>query len=118
VERRCTATTAAGERCKARPMVGRDVCFCHAEPGAWRSANGEGGRATRHRDTGVVDVGRFSLTTSEGITALLAECLGRTAMGQMEPRVSNAVSALANSLRSYLEVRELESRITALEQQT
>lgn len=96
-------------------MRGADTCWCHAHPDRWRAANAAGGRARRNVDTGV-DTSRFNLTTSDGVTQLLAECLGRTAEGTMQPRVANAVSALANSVRSYLEVRELEERITALEQ--
>jgi hypothetical protein len=46
----CKATTAAGERCKARPLRGDEFCALHAPGADPRAMGARGGRARRKKE--------------------------------------------------------------------
>lgn len=123
----CAAIKRNGEQCNGFAVAGGEFCFCHSDPERWKAANAAGGAAAREADTerkraevqlalATGDVsGAVSLETVEGVRRLLAEALTLTRNGWMDPKVSNALSVLANSMRSYLELSNIEERLTALE---
>ena len=115
---RCKGTNARGERCHSRAMHGADYCYCHSNPGAWRAAQARGGEASHGPRAPLPPYNdSVDLTTSDGVRSLLADALRLTRTGALDTKVANALAALANSQRAYLELTDIERRLTALEEQ-
>ncbi len=115
---RCTATTAEGRPCPARPLSGGDRCYQHsqdpkiAEQRALARRLG-GLNATLQRFL-PSDTSPPVLENADGVRQVLADTIQQVRTGQLSPAVGNAVVyAVATALK--LAELELSAKVAKLE---
>lgn len=109
----CTATTAAGQPCKAAPLPDRSECFAHADDLAERraEARARGGRnraALRRLERAMPD-------TLGDTLGLLVDAMAATAAGRMAPARGQALASIARAIVAVHVEHETEARIADLE---
>ncbi len=115
MERRCQGCTRAGQPCRAPASTVRESGFCPAhDPGnvtAFREASARGGRgkATARR------VDKLVPATLKPVIATLLTALDEAHRGDLDPKVANAMAALAGAVGRLYQTGVLEERIAALE---
>ncbi len=115
VERQCRGRTKAGQPCRAPASTIRPSGFCPAhDPGnvtAFREASARGGRgkATARR------VDKLVPATLKPVIGTLLGALEEVHDGTLDPKVANAMAALAGAVGRLYQTGVLEERIAALE---
>jgi hypothetical protein len=112
---KCEAKRKAGGRCNRNAVRGSKTCYWHI-PGNAARAGQLGGRRRRiynSADLATLDVPGNAVELAKFLAITMHETRG----GNIDPRVSNAVSQLAGSFLRAIEVGNFEERIAALEKQ-
>jgi hypothetical protein len=115
----CTATTADGRPCPARPMSGSDRRYQHSEDPATAEHRAVSRRlgginATHQRFLGA-DAAPPVLEHPEGVRALLADTIQQVRTGQLPPAAANAVVYAVGTALKLAEL-ELSAKVAKLEQ--
>ena len=113
----CSATTLAGEKCRARARPGRDFCFAHDPEVRSAVAKGrrEGGRQRASQQASSEVPTPRPLRTAEDVLSLLEETVGLLLAGRVTERRATAVGFLGQVSLRALGIH-FEERLTALEQ--
>ena len=129
---RCTAVKANGERCKARPLAGSELCALHT-PGLASAIGRRGGLGRRREpkptprtrpawtpppadpDVPPIVLPDTPLESAEQIAQVRAAAIAAVAAGQMDPRVGTALSTMLEHQRKAIETTVLERRLAAIE---
>jgi len=114
----CHGITRAGERCRARPLVGATYCLNHsptitdAQRRAW-AARGGANSSARARAKAALPAAAMG---ADEIGSWLGICFKRVIAERMDPSVANAVSGMAKAMLAVQAASEIEERLAALEE--
>jgi len=109
----CSATRRDGEPCRARPT--RDgLCMAHSP--TLREKAQEARRAGGYNSARAARLGKLVPPRLMSVYDLLEEALGQVHQGELEPRIAQAMAALAGAMVRVLTSGELEARVRALEE--
>jgi hypothetical protein len=117
MNKRCSAKTKAGKRCKAIPSVG-GLCAFHADPRRAAQLGRLGGQKNRRLIPDSTSEVIPAPRTADDVKNLLAETMAGIHGRRVDPKVGNVMAYLGTALLNALETAELERRITALEGRT
>jgi hypothetical protein len=111
---KCSATRKNGDPCSAPPLTdGR--CFAHSDTtAAARNAARRKGGANSARAVRLQALLPARLTP---VYARLEAALTEVADGEMEPKVGQAVAAIARAMVATLQAGEIEDRLRRIEQE-
>lgn len=109
----CSATRRDGEPCRARPT--RDgLCMAHSP--TLREKAQSARRAGGYNSARAARLGKLVPPRLMSVYDRLEEALRQVHQGELEPRIAQAMAALAGALVKVLTSGELESRVRALEE--
>ena len=115
----CTATTADGRPCPARPLSGSDRCYQHSDDpviaeqrAVARRRGGMNATCQRFLPDGTAPP---VLANAEGVRQLLADTIQQVRTGQLPPAVANAVVYAVSTALKLAEM-ELSAQVADLEQ--
>ena len=115
----CTATTADGRPCPARPLGGSDRCYQHSEDPTIAEHRAVSRRlgginATHQRFLGA-DAPSPVLENPVGVRELLADTIQQVRTGQLTPAAANSVVYAVGTALKLAEL-ELSAKVAKLEQ--
>ncbi len=115
----CTATTADGRPCPARPVSGSDRCYQHSDDPAIaeqravaRRRGGMNATSQRFLPDGTAPP---VLANAEGVRQLLADTIQQVRTGQLPPAVANSVVYAVTTALKLAEM-ELSAQVAELEE--
>ena len=113
--KRCSATRKDGQQCTAPPLGIGQLCFAHspATAEARTAARKKGG----HNSARVVRLQGLLPARLAPVFLRLEQALTEVADGAMEPKVGQAVAAIARAMVATLQAGELEDRLRRIEQE-
>jgi len=117
MNKRCSAKTKAGKRCKAIPSVG-GLCAFHADPRRAAQLGRLGGQKNRRLIPDSTSEVIPAPRTADDVKNLLAETMAGIHGRRVDPKIGNVMAYLGTALLNALETAELERRIAALEKRT
>ena len=110
---RCTAKTAAGKRCTARPIRGGRLCWLHV-PGNAERTGSLGGR--RRRLFAPEKLEQFQPPASaKELEKILATALIELRAGRLDPRIASTLGYVGSAFLKAAELGSLEERLARLE---
>ena len=95
----CKATSASGDRCKAKPHRD-DLCFFHSDPKKAAELGRKGGRANRHNYETQQEV--VPPETVGDVKRMLAQTMAKVLAGQIAPKLGTTIAYMGIALlRAY-----------------
>ena len=115
-QRTCTATRKDGQPCTA-PVLKPDASVCFAHDATLQAQRAEarvrGGRGKGH----AVRAAKVLPATLRPVLSLLLDALDQTHRGELDPKVSTALAALAGAIVRTYQAGAVEERLADLETQ-